>query len=105
ENSKPGATIVWNEEQPGVYAANYPAHKQGTALRPKLSLHNWNAPLQSHIYNIEANQNKARVATLSPTNNDVHADKKTSNTLTINVTDESDNPLTNHQVTFKNEKG
>ncbi|MCZ5226933.1 Ig-like domain-containing protein [Escherichia coli] len=23
----------------------------------------------------------------------------------INVTDESDNPLTNHQVTFKNEKG
>ncbi|EFO1441086.1 hypothetical protein DWH60_16210 [Escherichia coli] len=101
ENSKPGATIVWHEEQPGVYAANYPAHKQGTAL----SLHNWNAPLQSHIYNIEANQNKARVATLSATNNDVYADKKTFNTLTINVTDESDNPLTNHQVTFKNEKG
>ncbi|EEU9148145.1 TPA: inverse autotransporter IatD [Escherichia coli] len=105
ENSKPGATIVWNEEQPGVYAANYPAHKQGTALRAQLSLHNWNAPLQSHIYNIEANQNKARVATLSATNNDVYADKKTFNTLTINVTDESDNPLTNHQVTFKNEKG
>ncbi|HAM5641189.1 TPA: hypothetical protein IB147_000745 [Escherichia coli] len=105
ENSKPGATIVWHEEQPGVYAANYPAHKQGTALRAQLSLHNWNAPLQSHIYNIEANQNKARVATLSATNNDVYADKKTFNTLTINVTDESDNPLTNHQVTFKNEKG
>ena len=105
ENSKPGATIVWNEEQPGVYAANYPAHKQGTALRAQLSLHNWNAPLQSHIYNIEANQNKARVATLSATNNDVYADKKTFNTLTINVTDESDNPLINHQVTFKNEKG
>lgn len=105
ENSKPGATIVWHEEQPGVYAANYPAYKQGTALRAQLSLHNWNAPLQSHIYNIEANQNKARVATLSATNNDVYADKKTFNTLTINVTDESDNPLTNHQVTFKNEKG
>ena len=105
ENSKPGATIVWHEEQPGVYAANYPAHKQGTALRAQLSLHNWNAPLQSHIYNIEANQNKARVATLSATNNDVYADKKTFNTLTINVTDESDNPLINHQVTFKNEKG
>ncbi len=105
ENSKPGATIVWHEEQPGVYTANYPAHKQGTALRAQLSLHNWNAPLQSHIYNIEANQNKARVATLSATNNDVYADKKTFNTLTINVTDESDNPLTNHQVTFKNEKG
>ncbi|EFS7693916.1 hypothetical protein HW084_002715 [Escherichia coli] len=105
ENSKPGATIVWHEEQPGVYVANYPAHKQGTALRAQLSLHNWNAPLQSHIYNIEANQNKARVATLSATNNDVYADKKTFNTLTINVTDESDNPLTNHQVTFKNEKG
>ncbi|HAY3672221.1 TPA: hypothetical protein JRR74_001447 [Escherichia coli] len=105
ENSKPGTTIVWHEEQPGVYAANYPAHKQGTALRAQLSLHNWNAPLQSHIYNIEANQNKARVATLSATNNDVYADKKTFNTLTINVTDESDNPLTNHQVTFKNEKG
>ena len=105
ENSKPGATIVWHEEQPGVYAANYPAHKQGTALRAQLSLHNWNAPLQSHIYNIEANQNKARVATLSATNNDVYADKKTFNTLTINITDESDNPLTNHQVTFKNEKG
>ncbi|EOZ2716121.1 inverse autotransporter IatD [Escherichia coli] len=105
ENSKPGATIVWHEEQPGVYAANYPAHKRGTALRAQLSLHNWNAPLQSHIYNIEANQNKARVATLSATNNDVYADKKTFNTLTINVTDESDNPLTNHQVTFKNEKG
>ncbi|EPP6783668.1 inverse autotransporter IatD [Escherichia coli] len=105
ENSKPSATIVWHEEQPGVYAANYPAHKQGTALRAQLSLHNWNAPLQSHIYNIEANQNKARVATLSATNNDVYADKKTFNTLTINVTDESDNPLTNHQVTFKNEKG
>ncbi|EES0675389.1 hypothetical protein FS473_22905 [Escherichia coli] len=105
ENSKPGTTIVWHEEQPGVYTANYPAHKQGTALRAQLSLHNWNAPLQSHIYNIEANQNKARVATLSATNNDVYADKKTFNTLTINVTDESDNPLTNHQVTFKNEKG
>ncbi|EET4493646.1 inverse autotransporter beta domain-containing protein [Escherichia coli] len=105
ENIKPGATIVWHEEQPGVYAANYPAHKQGTALRAQLSLHNWNAPLQSHIYNIEANQNKARVATLSATNNDVYADKKTFNTLTINVTDESDNPLINHQVTFKNEKG
>ncbi|END4485879.1 inverse autotransporter beta domain-containing protein [Escherichia coli] len=105
ENSKPGATIVWHEEQPGVYAANYPAYKQGTALRAQLSLHNWNAPLQSHIYNIEANQNKARVATLSATNNDVYANKKTFNTLTINVTDESDNPLTNHQVTFKNEKG
>lgn len=105
ENSKPGATIVWHEEQPGAYAANYPAYKQGTALRAQLSLHNWNAPLQSHIYNIEANQNKARVATLSATNNDVYADKKTFNTLTINVTDESDNPLTNHQVTFKNEKG
>lgn len=105
ENSKPGATIVWHEEQPGVYAANYPAYKQGTALRAQLSLHNWNAPLQSHIYNIEANQNKAHVATLSATNNDVYADKKTFNTLTINVTDESDNPLTNHQVTFKNEKG
>ncbi|WP_407860611.1 inverse autotransporter IatD [Escherichia coli] len=105
ENSKPGATIVWHEEQPGVYTANYPAHKQGTALRAQLSLHNWNAPLQSHIYNIEANQNKARVATLSATNNDVYADKKTFNTLTINVTDESDNPLINHQVTFKNEKG
>ncbi|EIO86379.1 putative invasin [Escherichia coli TW10119] len=105
ENSKPGATIVWHEEQPGVYAANYPAYKQGTALRAQLSLHNWNAPLQSHIYNIEANQNKARVATLSATNNDVYADKKTFNTLTINVTDESDNPLTNHQVTLKNEKG
>ncbi len=105
ENSKPGATIVWHEEQPGVYAANYPAYKQGTALRAQLSLHNWNAPLQSHIYNIEANQNKARVATLSATNNDVYADKKTFNTLTINVTDESDNPLTNHQVPFKNEKG
>lgn len=105
ENSKLGATIVWHEEQPGVYAANYPAYKQGTALRAQLSLHNWNAPLQSHIYNIEANQNKARVATLSATNNDVYADKKTFNTLTINVTDESDNPLTNHQVTFKNEKG
>lgn len=105
ENSKPGATIVWHEEQPGVYAANYPAHKQGTALRAQLSLHNWNAPLQSHIYNIEANQNMARVATLSATNNDVYADKKTFNTLTINVTDESDNPLINHQVTFKNEKG
>ncbi|EPO1594095.1 inverse autotransporter IatD, partial [Escherichia coli] len=105
ENSKPGATIVWHEEQPGVYTANYPAHKQGTALRAQLSLHNWNAPLQSHIYNIEANQNKARVATLSATNNDVYADKKTFNTLTINITDESDNPLTNHQVTFKNEKG
>ncbi len=105
ENSKPGATIVWHEEQPGVYAANYPAYKQGTALRAQISLHNWNAPLQSHIYNIEANQNKARVATLSATNNDVYADKKTFNTLTINVTDESDNPLTNHQVTFKNEKG
>lgn len=105
ENSKPGATIVWHEEQPGVYAANYPAYKQGTVLRAQLSLHNWNAPLQSHIYNIEANQNKARVATLSATNNDVYADKKTFNTLTINVTDESDNPLTNHQVTFKNEKG
>lgn len=105
ENSKPSATIVWHEEQPGVYAANYPAYKQGTALRAQLSLHNWNAPLQSHIYNIEANQNKARVATLSATNNDVYADKKTFNTLTINVTDESDNPLTNHQVTFKNEKG
>ncbi|EIJ4477413.1 inverse autotransporter beta domain-containing protein [Escherichia coli] len=105
ENSKPGATIVWHEEQPGVYAANYPAYQQGTALRAQLSLHNWNAPLQSHIYNIEANQNKARVATLSATNNDVYADKKTFNTLTINVTDESDNPLTNHQVTFKNEKG
>lgn len=105
ENSKPGATIVWHEEQPGVYAANYPAYKQGTALRAQLSLHNWNAPLQSYIYNIEANQNKARVATLSATNNDVYADKKTFNTLTINVTDESDNPLTNHQVTFKNEKG
>ena len=105
ENSKPGTTIVWHEEQPGVYAANYPAHKQGTALRAQLSLHNWNAPLQSHIYNIEANQNKARVATLSATNNDVYADKKTFNTLTINVTDESDNPLINHQVTFKNEKG
>lgn len=105
ENSKPGATIVWHEELPGVYAANYPAYKQGTALRAQLSLHNWNAPLQSHIYNIEANQNKARVATLSATNNDVYADKKTFNTLTINVTDESDNPLTNHQVTFKNEKG
>lgn len=105
ENSKPGATIVWHEEQPGVYAANYPAYKQGTALRAQLSLHNWNAPLQSHIYNIEANQNKARVATLSATNNDVYTDKKTFNTLTINVTDESDNPLTNHQVTFKNEKG
>lgn len=105
ENSKPGATIVWHEEQPGVYAANYPAYKQGTALRAQLSLHNWNAPLQSHIYNIEANQNKARVATLSATNNDIYADKKTFNTLTINVTDESDNPLTNHQVTFKNEKG
>lgn len=105
ENSKPGTTIVWHEEQPGVYTANYPAHKQGTALRALLSLHNWNAPLQSHIYNIEANQNKARVATLSATNNDVYADKKTFNTLTINVTDESDNPLTNHQVTFKNEKG
>ncbi|EMY7308415.1 inverse autotransporter beta domain-containing protein [Escherichia coli] len=105
ENSKPGATIVWHEEQPGVYTANYPAHKQGTALRAQLSLHNWNAPLQSHIYNIEANQNKARVATLSATNNDVYADKKTFNTLSINVTDESDNPLTNHQVTFKNEKG
>lgn len=105
ENSKPGATIVWHEEQPGVYAANYPAHKQRTALRAQLSLHNWNAPLQSHIYNIEANQNKARVATLSATNNDVYADKKTFNTLTINVTDESDNPLINHQVTFKNEKG
>ncbi|ENH0410836.1 inverse autotransporter beta domain-containing protein [Escherichia coli] len=105
ENSKPGATIVWHEEQPGVYTANYPAHKQGTALRVQLSLHNWNAPLQSHIYNIEANQNKARVATLSATNNDVYADKKTFNTLTINVTDESDNPLINHQVTFKNEKG
>lgn len=47
ENSKPGATIVWHEEQPGVYTANYPAHKQGTALRAQLSLHNWNAPLQS----------------------------------------------------------
>ena len=105
ENSKPGTTIVWHEEQPGVYTANYPAHKQGTALRAQLSLHNWNAPLQSHIYNIEANQNKARVATLSATNNDVYADKKTFNTLTINVTDESDNPLINHQVTFKNEKG
>lgn len=105
ENSKPGATIVWHEEQPGVYTANYPAHKQGTALRAQLSLHNWNAPLQTHIYNIEANQNKARVATLSATNNDVYADKKTFNTLTINVTDESDNPLINHQVTFKNEKG
>ncbi|KAB2828345.1 hypothetical protein F8C86_16780 [Escherichia coli] len=105
ENSKPGATIIWHEEQPGVYTANYPAHKQGTALRAQLSLHNWNAPLQSHIYNIEANQNKARVATLSATNNDVYADKKTFNTLTINVTDESDNPLINHQVTFKNEKG
>ncbi|WP_407904547.1 inverse autotransporter IatD [Escherichia coli] len=105
ENSKPGTTIVWHEEQPGVYTANYPTHKQGTALRAQLSLHNWNAPLQSHIYNIEANQNKARVATLSATNNDVYADKKTFNTLTINVTDESDNPLTNHQVTFKNEKG
>ncbi|EGE6981245.1 hypothetical protein HI380_001014 [Escherichia coli] len=105
ENSKPGATIVWHEEQPGVYAANYPAYKQETALRAQLSLHNWNAPLQSHIYNIEANQNKARVATLSATNNDVYANKKTFNTLTINVTDESDNPLTNHQVTFKNEKG
>lgn len=29
ENSKPGATIVWHEEQPGVYAANYPAISKG----------------------------------------------------------------------------
>ncbi len=100
DNVKPGVTTDWKETADGVYKATYTAYTKGSGLTAKLLMQNWNEDLHTAGFIIDANPQSAKIATLSASNNGVHANENAANTVSVNVADEGSNPINDHTVTF-----
>ncbi|EME2641322.1 Ig-like domain-containing protein [Escherichia coli] len=100
-------SIVWNEDQKGIYTATYTALLPGTGLKAQLQMSGWANALTSNDYSISGDAASAQIVAMQVTtgNPDVLANGSDRHTVNVRVEDQFGNVLPEQTVTFTVTKG